>query len=500
MRYNFHQKQFDATAEPATRMAVSGSEATLSWGELQRETETLAALLRSMNIPQGAPVIIYGHKEARYLTAIMACIHASVAYIPADIIYPAERIRKIAEIANVQVLINCTAETVPLDFACVIERDNSVTQHRPCAFTVEADIPENDLLQYIMFTSGSTGEPKGVQITRDATLAYMDWTLPAFGFSEQDVFMNQSPFTFDLSLCDLFHAMALGSSLVLNSAEIAKDQDLFLQRLQAFGCTVWMSTPSFTYLFLRHPQFNATHFPNLHTFILMGEELPPRICLQLKKLFPQARLMNGYGPTETTIITTLADITDDMLQQQSPLPIGYAMPASELFIENPTGERGEGELVICGPHVSPGYFKRPELNAQKFFMHNGRRAFRSGDLAYEVNGLFYYLGRNDDQVKLHGFRIELHEITNVLVSFPEVTDAVTVALKRNNEVKKLISFVILAQPLNDLNTHFRGALEKRLPYYMIPGDIVAVHEFPYNSSHKIDRNKLIENYLATSLS
>lgn len=499
MYYDFHHKQFAGLNENAQRIAVAGSTGEVSWKELHEQTEALKSVLKNLRIPERAPVLIYGHKETSYAVAMLACIHAGVTYIPADVIYPAERIQKIMAVADVQVLINCTGVPVPFDCAVVIDHSNNVVQHRPSEFRVETTVPENDLLQYIMFTSGSTGEPKGVQITKNATLAFLNWAVPAFGFSAGDVFMNQAPFTFDVSLCDLFQAFSLGGTLVLNSAAVVKEQDQFISRLQQFNCSVWTSTPSFVYMYLRHPQFNAAALPALHTFLFMGEELPPRTCALLKKLFPAARILNAYGPTEATIVTTLAEITPDMMLQPA-LPIGYPMTGSELLIENPSGDRKEGELVICGEHVSIGYFKNDELNSRKFYMHNGRRAFRTGDLAYYQNGMLYYLGRNDDQVKLHGFRIELHEITNVLVSFPEVTDAVTVALKRNNEVKKLISFVILSQELNDLNARFREALEKRLPYYMIPGDIVAVKEFPYNNSHKIDRNKLIENYLATSLS
>lgn len=502
MHYDFHRKQFNNVNEHTSRIAVSGSEMNLTWNELREKTEALKTVLDGLGIPQGSPVLIYGHKEAAYAVAILACIHAGVTYIPTDVIYPNERIRKIKTIAGPQVLINCTGEHPEIDIACSIDREGKTIRHHAFDFKVETTVPENDLLQYIMFTSGSTGEPKGVQITKNATLAFMDWAIPAFGFKESDVFMNQAPFTFDVSLCDLFQAFSLGGTLVLNSTDIIKEQDQFLARLQKSGCSVWTSTPSFAYLFLRHPQFSAAALPHLHTFLFMGEELPARTCTQLKKLFPGVRILNAYGPTEATIVTTLVEITDELLANYPALPIGYPMTGSELLIENPSGPREEGELVICGEHVSTGYFKNEELNSRKFLLHNGRRAFRTGDLAYYENGMLFFLGRNDDQVKMHGFRIELNEISNVLCRFPEITDAVTVALKRNNEVKKLIVFVTLdsATDKKDLNDLFRPQLEKQLPYYMIPGDIVAVPEFPYNSSHKIDRNKLIENYLATTLS
>jgi D-alanine--poly(phosphoribitol) ligase subunit 1 len=173
------------------------------------------------------------------------------------------------------------------------------------------------------------------------------------------------------------------------------------------------------------------------------------------------------------------------------------MEGSELIIEKENPEDKEGELIIVGPHVSHGYFKNEELNKKKFFIHKNQRAFKTGDLAYYENDLLFFIGRNDEQIKLNGFRIELTEISNELLKNSSLSDAVTVALKRDGMVKRIISFVIPAEKHNtsELKTELMKELEAALPYYMLPGDIVPIAEFPYSTSHKIDKNKLIDTYL-----
>lgn len=497
MRYDFHLKQFTETDIDPDKLAVAGSDLDIDWKTLQSKVEKLAVLFKKISVPAGHPVIIYGHKEHLFPTAILVCIHSGIPYVPIDKIYPVDRIKKIIEKTGSQILINCADDELNIDFPVIINsnleiKENSVPDYKNSIYHFPADP-----LQYIMFTSGSTGEPKGVQITRNSVLTFTDWATKDFGFNGNDVFMNQAPFTFDVSLCDILNAFALGGTLVLNSTELVKDQQAFIQRVAKYKCSVWTSTPSFAFLFLRHPDFKSENIPSLHTFLFMGEELPGRTCSILKTNFKAARVLNAYGPTEATIVTTLVEITEDIIKKYPSLPIGYPMPGSELLIEKTDPQNKEGELIIVGDHVSIGYFRNEEFNKQKFFMHKGKRAFKTGDLAYYENDMVFYLGRNDDQVKMHGFRIELNEISNVICKNPLIADAVTVPLKRNNEVKKLVSFVTLNSSVQQsaLKEQLVPFLEKALPYYMIPGDIVIVNEFPHSTSHKIDKGKLIEDYI-----
>jgi D-alanine--poly(phosphoribitol) ligase subunit 1 len=502
MRYDFHHRQFTETGIDPDKLAVAGSDLDISWQTLKNKVEAFSAAFQSIGIPAGHPVIIYGHKEHLFAAAILACMHSGTPYIPIDKVYPADRIKKIIEKTGSQVLINCSDDELKIDFPITINALLEIKQNAVPDYTNRTYHFPEDPLQYIMFTSGSTGEPKGVQITRNSVLTFVDWATKDFGFSSADVFMNQAPFTFDVSLCDLLNAFALGGTLVLNATGIVKDQQKFIDRIAGYKCTVWTSTPSFAFLFLRHPEFKNTTLPSLNTFLFMGEELPGRTCSILKTNFNSARVLNAYGPTEATIVTTLVEITEDIIKQYPSLPIGYPMPASELLIEKADPAAKEGELVIVGDHVSIGYFKNGEFNQQKFFLHNGKRAFKTGDLAYYENNMVFYLGRNDDQVKMHGFRIELNEISNVICKHELIADAVTVPLKRNNEVKKIISFVTVKNNIEQasLKEQLIPFLEKALPYYMIPGDVVIVTEFPHSVSHKIDKNKLVEEYVKAQTS
>jgi D-alanine--poly(phosphoribitol) ligase subunit 1 len=497
MKYNFTTKQFIETEVSSNKLAIVGSDTEIDWLTLKSKIEELVGIFKKNEVPTGHPVIIYGHKEYLFPLAILACIHSNTTYIPIDKIYPIERIKKIIKKTGSQILINCSDVCLDLDIAVNVNSKLETTINYTPDFTDKIYGNTEDPLQYIMFTSGSTGEPKGVQITQNSILTFLDWAKKDFGLSGEDVFMNQAPFTFDVSLCDILNSFVHGGTLVLTSTDIFNDQEAFFRRLIHYKCSVWTSTPSFAYLFLRHPDFNSENFPSIKTFLFMGEDLPNRTCKQLKNTFDNIRILNAYGPTEATIVTTLIEITNEVIEQYPILPIGYPMPESKLLIEKVNPEDLEGELIIVGEHVSIGYFKNEEMIEPKFFIHEGKRAFKTGDLAYYKNDLLFCIGRNDDQVKMHGFRIELNEISSVICKNELISDAVTVALKRNNEVKKIISFIITKKDIEkgELNTQLLPFLKNKIPYYMIPGDIVIVPEFPYNVSHKIDKNRLINEYL-----
>lgn len=502
MKYHFDSNTFIETAFHKDRIAIAGSDSDITWEMLLHKVTQLGNEFKKLNIPQGHPVVIYGHKEYLFPVAMLACMQSGIPYVPIDKIYPKERIQKIIATTGSQVIINCCADELEVSFPISINKSLQTTVHATPDFTPSIYGNAHDPLQYIMFTSGSTGEPKGVQINRSSVLTFINWAVKDFGFGPDDVFMNQAPFTFDVSLCDVLNAFAHGGTLVLNSTELLKDHDAFIQRLLKYKCSVWTSTPSFAYLFLRHEKFNGSDLPSLHSFLFMGEELPGRTITVLKNSFKNARVLNAYGPTEATIVTTFVDITENLQKKYTSTPIGYPMPGSELLIDKSDPTEKQGELIIVGDHVSAGYFKNEELNKSKFFIHNGKRAFRTGDIAYYENDLLFYMGRNDDQIKMHGYRIELNEIANIICKHNLVKDAVAAPLKRGNEVKKIIAFIILKDQIQDTD-EFKKALfpflEKLLPYYMIPGDIMLMNDFEYSSSHKIDKNKLIDLYLKKEL-
>jgi D-alanine--poly(phosphoribitol) ligase subunit 1 len=501
MKYNFHKNIFEDHELFPDKIAIAGSDKEISWKELEAQCIQLSAIFKTLQIPKGHPIVIYGHKEAIFPAAMLACIHADIPYIPIDKIYPIERVKKIAENTKAQILINCSEDALAVEFAITINASLEIIQNSAPDYQNKVYGNSSDPLRYIMFTSGSTGEPKGVLISKSSLLTFVTWAQKDFNFSEQDVFMNQAPFTFDVSLCDLLNAFMHGTTLVLTSNEILKNQDAFIQRIKHYQCSVWTSTPSFAYLFLRHPNFNATHLPHLKTFLFMGEPLPNRTCVSLKQAFNQVVILNAYGPTEATIVTTLIEITDEIIQKYPLLPIGKPMPASQLLVHKINEQENEGEIIIVGNHVSDGYFKDEALSAKKFYFHENKKAFKTGDLGYYQDDLLFCLGRNDDQVKMNGFRIELDEISQVILKNEMLADAICVGLSRNNEVKKIIAFIIIKQACNtqELIHEIKQNLQNNLPYYMMPGEVVIVDSFPVNVSHKVDKNKLIEQYLKVQL-
>jgi D-alanine--poly(phosphoribitol) ligase subunit 1 len=498
MNYNFQLKQFVALHESPEKIAISASNENISWQQLKNKVEELSVVFQTLSIPANHPIIIYGHKESLFPIAMLACIHSGIAYIPVDTIYPVERIQHIISKTGAQIIINCSNSILDIKIPIVINNQLIVKTNFSIDYTGKIYPVEDDLLQYIIFTSGSTGEPKGVQITYKSLLSFINWAQQDFDIHSSDVIMSQALFSFDLSMWDFAVCLSAGATLVMISSELIKNQDVFINHIAKYKCTVWTSTPSFAFLFLRNPSFNSEKLPSLKRFYLMGEMLPSKTVISLKQLFGNnAKVFNAYGPTETTIITSLVEITEEILSKYTLLPIGYPMPGSELIIEKESSKNKEGELIISGNHVSIGYFKNEELNNRKFFIHEGKRAFKSGDIVYLENGLLFFIGRNDDQIKMHGFRIELDEISNTIRKNSFVADAVTVPLKRNNEVKKLVSFILVSsqeEPLF-LKQQLSNFLSGLLPYYMVPSDIVIVNAFPFTSNHKIDKNKLISDYL-----
>jgi D-alanine--poly(phosphoribitol) ligase subunit 1 len=226
----------------------------------------------------------------------------------------------------------------------------------------------------------------------------------------------------------------------------------------------------------------------INTFLFCGEVLPHATAKNLKLNFPFARVINTYGPTEATVASTIIEITDDILNTYNPLPVGYSKSTSWLEIEN-------GEIIIIGENVSMGYLNNDTLNAQKFFIKNGQRAFRTGDFGYLENDILFFNGRNDDLIKLNGFRIELNEISEALNSLPYILQGETIALKRDGIAKKIVSIIQFKPNVNTDFETIRTDLLKTLPHYMIPSDFKVVNSIPLNANGKADKKLLEALYL-----
>src|SRR5881397_953060 len=473
-----------AVAPEATAHISDGR--TLTYGELRRQSDALACYLTERLGEDRRPIAVLGHREPEMLIAFLGAVKSGRPYVPLDTALPQQRIDKILETSRSALVL--TPKNI-LQF--------SASQVRGPARRVQGDEAF-----YILFTSGSTGEPKGVIVTLASLEHFITWMLAEQRFTEPgEVFLNQAPFSFDLSVMDLYCSLAAGGTLFSISRDLIANPKQLYRALTSSGVTTWVSTPSFAQMCLAEEKFSEAMLPRGRRFLFCGETLTPQTAANLLKRFPRAEVWNTYGPTEATVATTSIRIDAGILEQYVSLPVGHAMPGSEILIVNencellPANQRGE--IIIAGPNVSPGYLARPDLTAGAFFQYRGQRAYRTGDFGRVCDNLLFFEGRMDEQIKLSGYRIELGDVEANLRALATVRDAVVVPIIKDGAAQSLAAFVLLVA--RDKASHFnlshglRKQLGERLPAYMLPRKFVVLNAFPMTPNGKVDRTSLAKS-------
>jgi D-alanine--poly(phosphoribitol) ligase subunit 1 len=468
------------------RPAHISNDRVMTHGELLAKSNALAAWLDSQLGDERVPVAVHGHKEPEMLVTFLAAVKSGRPYVPIDYTTPPQRMERVVEIAGAGVVLT------PEKVAGIVAAGAADYRRKTLG---------NDDPFYILFTSGSTGEPKGVVITLANLNHYLAWMNGAHPFREQcEVFLNHAPFTFDLSVHDIYLTLSTGNTMFSLTKEHATNLPALFAALKRCDATMWMSTPSFAQLCMIERGFNAQMIPRMSRFFLCGETLAPETASQLIDRFPAAEVWNTYGPTEATVAVTGVQITREIVAKWNPLPIGRVMPGTRILIRGedgktvPPGERGE--IVIAGPNVSPGYLKRPDLTEKAFHPLDDTRAYRTGDWGRDRDGLVFCEGRMDSQIKLHGNRIELGDLEANLRALPEVADAVVLPVNKGGKVDSLTAFIVLsvARQGTDLeqSAKMKAHLGERLPVYMVPRKFHFLDSFPMNNNGKADRKKLAE--------
>jgi D-alanine--poly(phosphoribitol) ligase subunit 1 len=454
----------------------------LTYGELRRRSDALASYFKGRFADDRSPIAVLGHREPEMLIAFLGAVKSGRPYVPIDTALPQQRIDKIVATSKAAALLST----------------KDIAQFSTPAARGDTTHVEKDEPFYILFTSGSTGEPKGVTITLACLEHFISWMLAEQCFSKGEVFLNQAPFSFDLSVMDLYCSLATGGTLFSIGRELIENPKQLYRALAASGVTTWVSTPSFARMCLVENSFAEPMLPSVRRFLFCGEALAPHSAAQLLARFPQAKVWNMYGPTEATVATASILIDAAILEQYSPLPVGRAMPGTRIFVldhngrELPVNERGE--IIIAGPNVSPGYIERPDLTARAFFEYRGLHAYKTGDLGQFRGGLLFFEGRIDEQIKLSGYRIELGDVETNLRKLATVRDAVVIPVVKNGTAQSLTAFVILSarEETSDfkLAHTLRSQLSEWLPAYMLPHKFVFLDAFPMTANGKLDRGAL----------
>jgi len=473
---------------------VLGEEHT--YGRLKADSDSLAAHLDQMGLPEKSPVVVFGGQEYEMLATFVALTKSGHAYIPIDSHSALERVSAIVEVAEPSLIIAINEFPIENPAAPIMSFEAYAAQH---AYDLRHPVKGDDNY-YIIFTSGTTGKPKGVQISHDNLLSFTNWMITdkEFATPERPQMLAQPPYSFDLSVMYWAPTLALGGTLFALPSAITQDFK------QLFATIFSLPIAPFADMAMLSEDFNAEKMPGITHFYFDGEELTVKTAQKLRERFPNARIINAYGPTEATVALSAVAITDEMLATLKRLPIGYTKEDSPTFIIDEEGNKlpnGEqGEIIVSGPAVSKGYMNNPEKTAEAFFEFEGLPAYHTGDVGTMTDeGLLLYGGRMDFQIKFNGYRIELEDVSQNLNKSQYIDSAVAVPrYNKDHKVQNLLAYVILKDGVKeqfereiDITKAIKEDLEHIMMSYMMPSKFLYRESLPLTPNGKIDIKGLI---------
>jgi amino acid adenylation domain-containing protein len=476
----------DRAAERPEATALVCGDLRLTYRELLERADGLAARLRARGVRRGDRVGLLLPRGADMGVAALAVLRAGGAYVPLDPAHPAARLAHMVTNSGTSLLLTAEGTTGPTATDVPelrVDRVDEATDEA-AAFDPVPVAPGD--LAYVLYTSGSTGVPKGVAVEHRALSNLAVNVRPVFPVTAEDRVLQFVSFGFDVAVSDLFFPWVAGAEL-----HIAQEDERLGEALQAR-----LRDSRITYVFLP-PSAAMTlprapgALPELRTLAVGGEACPAELVERLGE--EGRRIVNAYGPSEATVYSTTAD-----LRPGEPVVIGHPVPGSRAYVLDrrlrPVPVGVTGELYVAGATLARGYFGRPGMTAERFvadpYGPPGARMYRTGDLCrVDAHGVLHYLGRGDSQVKLRGYRIELGEIEAVLAGHPDVTVAAA-AVRGQGAEQRLVAYAVTTAEVADeaLRAHLAG----RLPGYMVPEVFVRLPELPLNRSGKIDRSRLPE--------
>lgn len=503
----FRQIVGEHMSRPALRMLT----ADISYGELESMVEFAGKLLINHGLNQGDVIAIANNKEEQAYALMLAAIGLGIAYVNIDVIAPIERNRRILQTSHAKFLfygnppgkiksyeidmtqgLNCSPVSLyAINTVGEINYEDRLLQHDLVSKV------DGSTIAYLMFTSGSTGVPKGVAVTHQNVISLIAWAKIRFKVASSDNFANLSPMYFDNSVFDFYLAFFSGACFTPISRNFLADPYNLVKYVEEKNCTIWFSVPSLIIFLMSMKALNRDSFKFIRTIIFGGEGYPIPELHKLYNLFSKRiNLVNVYGPTEATCICSAHDIRDEDFISMIGFPkLGRLNQNFDYKILDDLGyESSKGELCLIGPNISAGYFNDLErsnkvfitLTESNFFM---KRMYKTGDLVEERNGELYFLGRKDNQIKHMGYRIELEEIEHALSKMPGVIRS-AVIYQRGAEASygKIVAYV---SSLGDQTSDwYINNLTNSLPTYMIPSKVILLKSLPLNGNGKVDKLKL----------
>lgn len=487
----------------------------LTYRELDRLSNRMARGLLDRGLGRRDIVGIFNSKSPLGFAAMLAALKLGAAYVNLDDQNPSHRIDLMLRTCRPRLIltdgmlapaladISNEAGAVPVTLSDLAADTRFSAE--PLAET--ARVVGSDPA-YLMFTSGSTGVPKGVMIAHQSVLNFINWSKETFDIQPNDILTNVNPIYFDNSVFDFYSALFSGAALVPIPRDIVSQPARLISIVEEMECTLWFSVPSLLIYLMTLKQLSIRSWPSMRQLVFGGEGYPKGELKKLFDLFGQrARLVNVYGPTECTCICSAYRISkDDLLNPEGLPPLGKIANNFAYTIlgddDRPVALGEAGELCLLGPQIGLGYCNAPERTSASFVSNPQNttfheRMYRSGDLVRQDNaGMLWFVGRKDNQIKHMGYRIELEEIEAALNTIPTVTQSAAVYQRVREQHGRIVAFV--AGPVGTAGQDIRKALRNRLPEYMIPDRILILADLPKNANGKIDRVELLTSCAARS--
>lgn len=489
----------------------------ISYKKLNEKANQFARYLKHLGVRENDVVCISGDKKVLSFTCMLACLKIGAIYTLLDPESPAERLGKIFRICQPKILfvesgLGKSLKNICPDMAFTLignetdsEAENKIKEYENTNLQDTRKMTGENLA-YIMFTSGSTGFPKGALMTHSNVLNFIEWSIETFGFTSDDILTNVNPLYFDNSVFDFYSSLFSGACLVPFSKETVTNPPLLVKLIDELGCTSWFSVPTLLIYLQTMKALNKSNLKSIKKFIFGGEGYPKAKLKNLYDIYSeQAEFFNVYGPTECTCMCSSYKITaEDFADLQGFPPLGKIADNFSYLILDADGnqvlENEIGELCLMGPNVGKGYYNDPEKTKEHFVQnpYNNKyleMMYKTGDLVKynRQDRKIWIAGRKDNQIKHMGYRIELEEIETAFSHLSYVSQAAVI----HGNIRGLsqIIAIVSANTKTD-ETVIRNDLKQIIPHYMIPTKFHFELELPKNPNGKVDRRKLAEIYLS----
>lgn len=488
-KFVHHLFEEQVNLSPSSTAIISEAE-SLTYKELNEKANIMAAHLRSLGVEREVRVGVFMSRSLEIMEALLAILKAGGTYIPINSSYPEDRVRYILEDANVKVLItNIDLSTwAKLEVQTVDLNLKNAHISKTISYT-DQEIQSSDLA-YIIYTSGSTGQPKGVMVPHSALTNFLYSMKVEPGLSSEDKLMAVTSFSFDIAALELFLPLIVGGTVVLASDEMTTNPYLLNEEISRHQISVMQATPATWQLLIDSDWQGLSSMKALSGGDVLTQQLANNILQRVSSLW------NMYGPTETTIWSSICKVEPDELR----ITIGKPINNTQMYIldkNNVPVPRGViGELHIGGDGLARGYLNNTKLTSEKFIddhfrLESGARLYKTGDHArYLQDYSIEVLGRIDHQVKVNGHRIELGEISTLIIQNPLVNEAIVIARTEKYGEKRLVAYFVPKGNTVISDNELRKFLKRKLPSYMIPAVFISLKSLPLTPNGKLDRSAL----------